>query len=130
MTTEPTARELRARASNDDAHAVAELVKRSLSPDRLSTRAELVVHGLPTLVRLRLADHFVGSVVDVTVGRAEAYGEPVRGRVVTVAYEPGGKPGGLVLRFAADANRRDVFLNLATVRRIACAVGADAGYPR
>lgn len=118
---------LRARAKDGNADAVDELVRRHRADEGRPLWRE------PSVVRLRTADQLVGAVVDVVVD-THRDGENTttrRGRLVSAAV--GGTSGAIVLRFPDDANRRDVLIELARVRRIERAVispAAAATYPR
>jgi hypothetical protein len=120
---------LRRLAKQHDAGAIRELVDR-----QLSGAIDAPLWREPSSVRLRVADEFVGAVVDVDVDRLRTPGaevDTVRARLVSSAY--GGTSGAIVLRFPAEANLRDRLVELALVRRIRRApVGAAlaATYPR
>lgn len=126
-TTEAHDRALIRLAKQDDPAAIAELVRRQLEPGAGK------LWRLPSVVRLRTADEYVGAIVDVDI---DAYRDGTRiqtvtARLVSSAY--GGTSGAIVLRFPVEANRRDRLVELARVaaiRRARVSAALAATYPR
>lgn len=96
-----------AKTGNND--AVAELVSRRIADGGTIWRE-------PPLVRLRIADTFVGRVVDVDddMHRNGTAIFTITGRLVSAAYG-GNSSGAIILRFP---NRRDALVELARVAAI------------
>lgn len=131
MTTTRTRAELARLARDGNADAIDELVQRAVTVTRRPEQQLVtlgVFYGLEQTVRLRAADLFVGHLVRATLGRYADSATTVEGEVLTVAFAAG-EPGGLVLRFDEASNRRDRYVNLATVRELRT-VGPWAPRPR
>lgn len=122
-TLEPTDNALRTRAKLDSADAIDELVRRRrngvIDPSTTPLWRE------PSAVRLRFADYFVGSVVEVDVDLHRDASNVVThvGRLVSSAF--GGTSGAVVLRFPLEDNRRDRLIELARVADIRWAPAAN-----
>lgn len=115
MTTDTALRKLASSSTAPDPEAIRTLV------ERLAGDPARKVWREPGVVRLRYADRFVGSVVEVDVDRHRDGTNVHRltGRLISSAY--GGTSGAIILRYARTANRRDQLIELALVSRIAYA---------
>lgn len=119
MSTDTALRKLASSSTDPDPEAIRTLV------DRLAADPARKVWREPGVVRLRFADRFVGSVVDVDVDRNRdgSVVDTIRARLISAAY--GGTSGALILRHPLSRNRRDQLVELALVSGIRYAVTSD-----